>query len=87
MLEEFHAKMGRIGREDDSAYDFLARTSVTTIASIHTMWFQLLVSISIAHNILHQISRLATVTVTFHVKRRSPTLFPVLPKPEVVFDG
>ena len=34
-----------------------------------------------------QISRLSTVSVAFHVKRRSLTLFPVLPKPEVVFNG
>jgi len=29
-------------------------------------------------------SRLSTIRVAFDVKRRSPTLFPVLPKPEVV---
>jgi len=31
-----------------------------------------------------QISRLSPIRVAFDVKRRSPTLFPVLPKPEVV---
>jgi len=36
---------------------------------------------------LRHISRLSTVTVAFDVKRRSLTLFPVLPKPEVVFNG
>ena len=38
-------------------------------------------------NLLHQISRLSTIRVAFDVKRRLPTLFPVLPKPEVVFNG
>ena len=35
--------------------------------------------------LLHRISRLSTVTGVFDVERRSLTLFPVLPKPEVVF--
>jgi len=30
-------------------------------------------------NLMRQISRLSTITVPFHVKRRSLTLFPVLP--------
>ena len=38
-------------------------------------------------NLLHQIWRLQTVMVAFNGKRRSLTLFPVLPKPEVVFNG
>jgi len=38
--------------------------------------------------ILHQISYLSTLTASsFDVKPRSPTLFPVLRKPEVVFNG
>ena len=32
-------------------------------------------------------SHVSTVTVVFDVKRRSLTLFPLLPKPEVVFNG
>ena len=35
-------------------------------------------------NFLHQISRLLTTRVTFDIKQRSPTLFPVLRKPDVV---
>jgi len=35
-------------------------------------------------NLLRQISCLSAVTVAFDIKRRSMTLFPVLPKPEVV---
>jgi len=38
-------------------------------------------------NLLHQILRLLTVAVSFDVKRRSLMLFPVLRKPEVVFNG
>jgi len=38
-------------------------------------------------NLLHQILRLLTVTVSFDVKRRSRTLFPVLRKSEVVFNS
>ena len=38
-------------------------------------------------NLLRQISRPLTVTVTFDVERRTLTLFPVLPKPEVVFNS
>jgi len=41
--------------------------------------------IAVFCNLLHQISRLLTVIVSFDVKRRSATLFP--PKPEVVFNG
>jgi len=38
-------------------------------------------------SLLQKMSRLLTVTVAFDVKRRSTTLFPVLPKPEVIFNG
>jgi len=38
-------------------------------------------------NLLLGISRLSTIRVAFDVKRRLPTLFPVLPKPEVVFNS
>jgi len=40
-----------------------------------------------AGNLLQQISRLSTITVKFDVKRRSLTLVPVSPKPEVVSNG
>ena len=38
-------------------------------------------------NVLRQMSPLLNVTVAFGVKRRSSTLFPVLPEPEVVSNG
>jgi len=43
--------------------------------------------LSLFCNLLRQVSRLSTVTVVFDVKRRSLTLFPALPEPEVVFNG
>ena len=38
-------------------------------------------------NLLHRISHLSTAMAAFDVKQRSLTLFPVLPTPEVVFNG
>ena len=42
--------------------------------------------LSLFCSFLRQISRLSTATVMSGVKRRSLTLFPAFPKPEVVFN-
>jgi len=41
--------------------------------------------ITVFCNLLHHTSRLSTIRVALNVKQRTPTLFPVLQKPEVVF--
>jgi len=43
--------------------------------------------LSLFCNLLRQISHLSTVAVAVDVKRRLLTLFPVSPKPEVVFNS
>jgi len=51
------------------------------------VWAEALIRRRLSPFFLHQISRLSTTRVAFDAKRPSSILFPVLRKPEVVFNG